>query len=606
MNYVEPIAVSQQEVIDYLSKSPKGIIFLHGKAGSGKTHLIRQLEHTNHGCQVLTPTNLSANLYKRAKTLHSYFYRSFDKLDEGYQDTGNLTSQKGTAMRGELNRVTMLVIDEVSMVRADTFEMIHRICQTAKGNNLPFGGITVVVVGDLFQLPPIVPNEAINAYLKQEYGGIYFFDSHVVRKNFDSIKLFELTDSFRHQNDPQFTALLDLLRKPLTPTQKVKLLEALNTRVSDTLPDDAVYIASSNQEVGAINAAKLGELPGETQSVEATYHIRLKNSTSHIDLKHGDLPTEQDIEQIEVPTAYEGILNFKQGARVMLTKNSKIHGVPYYTNGDFGEILGFDGNAFSIRLDNGREIRCPNPADGFGYQTREYRYEFEYDSTSHKLARKKPFVQRTDQIPLKLAYAFTIHKSQGQSYDKVILDLNSHIFAPGQLYVALSRVRSLDGLFLTKKITFSDIISDDSILRFLNRLRLANKGISELNLDKDPETPFHWNVLSNPRCDDFITFIMVHEENRSVRDFLCRTLDCYKAVFHLGEHDLAREELAKVIDLIAGSYITDRYDSMIDKMRLRHPTAEDCSYNLNAIFEIYTDVIHSPRHQVSADNKYLP
>ena len=410
--------------------------------------------------------------------------------------------------------------------------------------------------------------------------------------------------SYRQKNDPKFVELLDSFREPLSDEKKVELLEGLNTRVTTSLPENAIYIASSNEEVSKINTSHLGELPGDAKAIEAEYKIRLRNGKSHVELKHSQLPSDHDIEPVVLPSQYDGILNFKIGARVMLTKSSKWFG---YNNGDIGTVENFNGSYFTIALDNGTTIMCPNPRDKYANsQITEYRYEMEYDAKRHKIVRKAPFLQRTTQFPLKLAYAFTIHKSQGQTYDKVILDLNSHIFAPGQLYVALSRAKSLDGLYLTKKITYSDIISDDSIFLFLNKVRLANgaKATSPTPAPQSPTAPKR--AIDNPRCDDFISFVKLNEQSDSIKDFLCHTLDSYKSVFALGQNDLAMEELIKVIDLINSSYITDRYDDMILVMRSKQSTPEACSYNLNAIFEIYTDVIKSPRQQLTADNKYLP
>ncbi len=585
---VPPIQSTQQDVLDFLHTGPKGITFVHGKAGCGKTYLIRQIELSVPGCQVLTPTNLAASLYCNARTLHSFFWGAFDELDEGFQNPANITSLKANAMAAKLAGVSILIFDEVSMVRSDTFEMMNQICQKAKQINLPFGGIPVVVVGDLFQLPPVVSDSAVYDYLINEYGGIYFFDSHVIRDNLADVKLFELAKSYRQKNDANFVRLLDAFREPLSNQQKVSLLEELNTRVTNVMPDDAVYIASSNEEVNKVNTKKLSQLSGDFENIEAQYKIKLRGKNGHVELTHSQLPTDEDIEPIVLPSQYDGRLSFKHGARVMLTKSSKKFG---YNNGDFGIVENFNGQFFTIALDSGMRIYCPNPSDKYkNAQITEYRYEKEYDSRSHKLIRKSPFLQRTVQFPVKLAYAFTIPKSQGQTYDKVILDLDSHIFAPGQPYVALSRVKSLDGLYLTKKISYSDIISDDSIFLFLNALRLAN-GATTLAptqpiADSITETKSKTPIIDKPRCDDFKGFVKLNEMNGSVKDFLCHTLESYKAVFAIDRTDMALEELTKVIDLINGAYITDRYDSLIEDMYAKQPSKESCSYNLNALVSL--------------------
>lgn len=590
---------SQEDVLDYLRDTPSGITFVHGKAGCGKTYLIKKFVSEISGCQVLAPTNLAASLYLGARTIHSFFYGALDDLDEKYQNPKNLTDAKTVPFSVILKSIRLLIIDEISMVRADLFEMMNCICQKALGNNKPFGGITIVLVGDMFQLPPIVSDDAVMEYLKQEYGGIYFFNSHIAQKELQNIKLFELTKSYRQANDPFFINILDAFRQPLSPQQKVEIINTLNNRVTNVLPTNAIYVASSNEEVRKVNTNKLSELPGPITTIDAEYTIQRKSGKGYITLKHGDLPSNEDICDIELPSAYDSQLRFKRGARVVLCKNCKYWG---YVNGDFGIIEDFNGDYFTIKLENGSStIQCPNPNDRYkSNQMNEYRYEMVYDPIKHRLVRKKPFVQKTKQFPIKLAYAFTIHKAQGQTYEKVIIDLNSHIFAPGQLYVALSRAKSLQGLYLTKPITYSDIISDDSIFKFLYKIRTIN-GFVETN----QEPPEEQLLIVNPICDNFCSFIRMYERNESSKEYLLHTLSCYKTLVHKAEYEKAYWELQKVIGLIVSTYQTDNYSRLIDCIKQRDFTEKRCQYSLNAIFEIYTDVVKYPLKQYQTENRTL-
>ena len=603
MTYVEPIGSTQEEVYEYLIGNPMGITFVHGKAGCGKTYLINKVVNAVAGCVVLTPTNLAASLYKGARTMHSFFYGIFDDLDEGYQNPSNISAAKASSFRLKLTGVKLLIIDEISMVRSDMFEMMNQICQKALGNNSPFGGIPVVLVGDLFQLPPIVSEEAVLEYLKKEYGGIYFFDSHVIQKEIRNIRLFELTKSYRQQNDPQFVKLLDEFRKPMNNVEKVTLLNAINERVTESLPQDAIYIASSNEEVRMVNTRKLEELPGAITTLDAVYVIRKRNSADTVTLKHSELPSKEDIHEIVVPSAYDSQLSFKKGARVVICKSSKYWG---YVNGDFGTVIDFNGQAFTIRLDkNGMNVFLPNPADRYKANLmNDYRYEMVYDEEKHKLIRKTPFIQRTTQFPLKLAYAFTIHKAQGQTYDKVIIDLNSHIFAPGQLYVALSRAKSLQGLYLTKPISYSDIISDNSIFIFLNKLRLANIENGRREADVLEEHIDERQIV-NPSCDNFMSFIRQAEKSPSAKELMQHSLNAYKILVYHKEYEKAFWELQKVVDLITSTYQTDNYSQLVGCIRQKEKDEAGCQYSLNAIFEIYTDVVKLPMRQYQLDNRTL-
>lgn len=594
--YIEPTSSTQEDVLDYLLQKPSGITFVHGKAGCGKSYLIRKIESQISGCQVLTPTNLSATLYSRARTLHSFFYKCFDSLDEGYQNPENVTEASVLGFNA-LDGISMLVFDEISMVRSDTFEMMHEICCKVKHNNLPFGGIPIVIVGDLFQLPPIVTTEAENEYLKKEYGGLYFFNSHVIQNNINNIKLFELTKSFRQQNDANYLKLLDAFRKPLSTSEKLSLIQELNTRVVTAIPEKAIYITSSNEQVCSVNTAKLALLTGATKVLDAEYTIRLMDDSGYAVIRHSELPTNQNIQPIIIPSSCDGQLTYKVGARVVFCKSSKWWG---YNNGEFGVITDFDGNSFSIRKDrDGSIVQCPNPNDRYkSSQMTDYRYDMVYDESVHKLQRKKPYVQKTVQFPIKLAYAFTIHKAQGQTYDEIVLDLSSHIFAPGQLYVALSRVKTLDGLYLTKPIAFSDIISDNEVFRFIFQLRIAN------NATNNPILMRSKNYNVNPLCKSFVAYVDKNEVEPRIAQFLKYVATCYSDLAMANQTQLAAIELLKIVEIICANYETKAYDSLLLELCGNLGDIQHCNTLFNAIFEVYTDVIKGPRKQLVTDNKF--
>ena len=589
---------SQEDVLNYLKTIPSGITFVHGKAGCGKTYLINKLVSGINGCQVLTPTNLAATLYYGARTVHSFFYGALDDLDEGFMNPNNLSHSRVEDIRPRLRGLKMLIIDEISMVRSDLFEMMNQICQMALGNSKPFGGIPLILVGDLFQLPPIVSDDAVFDYLNNEYGGIYFFDSHVIKKEIQNIKLFELTKSYRQANDPSFVSILDAFRQPMSPEMKIELMNTINSRVTDDLPTDAVYLASSNDEVRQINTQKLSELQGDIKTIDAEYTIQKKDGSGNITLMHSDLPTEEDICEIVVPSAYDSQLCFKKGARVVLCKSSKYWG---YVNGDFGVIKDFNGDYFTILLDRGTTIKCPNPNDKYKFQQmNEYRYEMEYDQATHTLIRKTPYVQKTKQFPLKLAYAFTIHKAQGQTFEKVIIDLNSHIFATGQLYVALSRAKSLQSLYLTKPIAYSDIISDDSIFVFLDKIRSFNN----VGQCKTPSRPIVKNA-AHSLCNNFSFFVDNNEQNASSKVFILNSLNSFDALMELNEFEKAFWELQKVVDLIISTYQVNDYTAILNTIKQPNYTYEGCKFALTAIYEIYTEVVRLPQKQYQSENRTI-
>lgn len=595
--YIAPKSSTQEEILANLKTNPAPITFIHGKAGCGKTYLLQKFATEVTGCTILTPTNLAANLYRNALTMHSFFWGAFDNLDEGFQNPNNINSNVlHSRAASYIQSVKILVVDEISMVRADSFEMMNKVFQQVLGNPKPFGGIPVVVVGDLFQLPPVVSDEAIRQYLNKEYGGIYFFHSHVIQNNLASMKLFELTKSYRQLNDTAYVDILDEFRKPMDSERKVKILKQLNSRVITNIPTDVIRIASSNEEVRNVNHEQLSLLPGNIERSIAKITVsKLSNRQEYKSFSFDDIESQDDIYPIVIPSNYEPIFEFKKGAKVMLTSSNKRAG---YANGDFATIDGISNGIVTVKLEkSGRIVTLPQ----YRNQVETYRYEMTYNEEHHMLNRITPYIQKTEQYPLKLAYAFTIHKSQGQTYEKVILDLNSHIFAPGQLYVALSRVKSLQGLYLTKPLTYSDIISDETIFDFLYTLR------SRLRQTDSPELIEFKPLKYNPHCLNFISFIRMNEANESTRQFMIHILKGYMNLINESSFSLAFEELKKVVGLVEESYMTNRYTNILDRMSNTNVLNEKaCNNLLNAIFEVYTDVIHSPKSKIIDTNKVLP
>lgn len=613
----------QQEVLDYLTNSPGPLTFVHGKAGSGKSYLINRLKERVNGCQVVAPTNMACSVYSLggARTIHSFFYGGVDDFENAFQNPANAASNAGriySHTSRSIRNLKMLVIDEISMVRADLLEMINAICQEIRENDEPFGGIATVFVGDLFQLPPIVADEAVETYLREEYGGAYFFNSHVVHDNLHLIRYFELSKSYRQKSDPAFVSLLDSFRHPLSSEEKVDLVKRINQRVTpvDQIPKDAKIVASSNAQVNKVNAERLAALNQDAPvELEAKFEIRLRNSKKYAILQPSSLPTTLDIEPIVVPTPFDAVFSFKPGAQVVFTVNGKGNPKPF-VNGDVGTIIDFHNETFRIWVPRTKQEVTLRKEE-------RKRFEITYDEKLQQPSKAQEHIQTTWQYPLKLAYAITIHKAQGQSYPRVVLDLASHIFAPGQLYVALSRAQSLSGLYLTKPVAYTDIIADPEIFEFLSILRKSNRSSqanvshqhnqqnqqNQQNNSKQTTSSSNSSSSSLPRrplnelLDTFEAFVRVQEGDLPTQTYMLRVLEGYRDLFDRSQFDLAHEELVKIAVVISRSYqLNDTYQGLFNIVSAPTREAQDCRYALNAIFEIYTDVIRFPRVQIITEH----
>jgi hypothetical protein len=424
------LSEEQQNIFDII-ENQNGNIFITGKAGTGKSSLLQYFKYKSQKrLVVVAPTGVAA-LNVGGQTIHSLFgfppaFLSEDKLRE-------LRLYPKTAFL--LKNIDTVVIDEISMVRADLMEAIDYRLRTARGNELPFGGAQVIMFGDPYQLPPVVSDSELHRYFAHNNGGHYFFNASVWKNT--PMEIYELTQIFR-QKDENFKNILNEIRHGGVSNT---LLNELNERVNFPIPNEGVItLATTNNTVNAINSLRLSQLSGKLFTYKAII--------------------EGELDKASFPT--EELLQLKDGAQVMFLKNDK---EKRWVNGTLGFIkalsdnevkVDVDGITFSVAKEKWNKIK-------YFYNQEERRIEEEVVSS---------FIQ----YPLRLAWAITVHKSQGQTYGSVAVDMGDGAFAHGQTYVALSRCTTLETLYLKRGIVIEDIIVDPVIVEFM---RLAKVMKSE-------------------------------------------------------------------------------------------------------------------------------
>jgi tetratricopeptide (TPR) repeat protein len=411
-------------------------VFLTGKAGTGKSTFLKYIcRHTKKKHVVLAPTGIAA-INAGGVTLHSFFKLPFRPL---LPDDPDLSAKDGRifdflkynkSKQKIISNVELIIIDEISMVRADIIDCIDRILRVfSKNMRLPFGGKQLLLVGDVYQLEPVVPGDQKDI-LSLFYSNPFFFSAHV----FKEINLvpIELQKVYR-QTDPAFIHILDKIRDN---TPQKEDLEKLNSRFSPSFvprnEDMYVTLATRRDQVDYINEKKLKELPGE----ECVCRGEIE----------GDFP------ESSLPTQLH--LSIKERAQVIFIDNDHNR---RWVNGTIGMVSGIDaeGNVF-VLLENGEEHHVE--------QTLWNNYRYRYNEKERRI--EEEIVGAFRQLPLRLAWAITVHKSQGLTFSRVVIDLTGGVFAGGQTYVALSRCASLEGLVLKGKITERDIFIRKEITDF--------------------------------------------------------------------------------------------------------------------------------------------
>lgn len=431
-----PIILTDEfkDALRLLESTPaiKPLIFITGRAGTGKTTLLKYfIQHSTHSAVVLATTGLAA-INVHGQTVHSFFHLKPGNL----LDTENLKRLP----RKTVDALDVLIIDEASMLRADLLDAMDHILRLSTHTDLPFGGKQVVLFGDLYQLPPVEekPSGGLFDYFHSLYKSPYFFEARVCRRL--PLEVFELKRVFRQQTDPAFMQLLNQIREE-TITQP-ELDAQLNVRKTFELPEDfadSIILSPTNREAAYRNNMYLAELAGQEFVYEAQIVDAFKSKTT---------PAEQT-------------LRLKKGAKIMMLVNDD-----NWVNGDIGTVYDLGSDFIKVALKG--EVYTVEP-----HIWEDVKYEF--NPLTQKLA---PKVQGFfKQYPLKLAWAITIHKSQGLTFDSIYLDIGRGAFAPGQTYVALSRCRTLNGVHLKKDITVRDVYCDPRVKAFFEYVR-GNKVLA--------------------------------------------------------------------------------------------------------------------------------
>ena len=413
----------QQEAVDYVLSS-EDHVFITGRAGTGKSTVLRELrQRLGERCIVSASTGIAA-LHVNGRTLHSVVGVGTSLPADAYIDLPKVSQRRGRELRG----IDTLIIDEVSMVDADLLDAVDRTLQHIRHDTAPFGGLRLVFFGDLYQLPPVVTKDSRNYFQRAKYRSEWFFDAEVWQDtHFSTIELMEV----HRQADQGFSDVLNKVRDGSIGQDELNMLNAVGVKRDS--PDSAILLASTNSMVQSYNMAKLNEIPGR----EHVYRARVNTGFG----RNEPAPRE---------------LHLKNGAHVMLLSNES---GGQWVNGSRGVLENCWDEDISVMLQDGTPCSVGTHAW--------------VPSNTHP--DDYPTAPKYWQLPVKLAWAMTIHKAQGMSMNEIDVEVGpSGAFADGQVYVALSRVTTPEGLYIRTPLQLTDIRVNKDVKRFFKSIHAYN------------------------------------------------------------------------------------------------------------------------------------
>lgn len=424
----------EQHSLFHKIEETKNHYFIQGQAGTGKSTFIKYLFQNSHKkIRLICPTAIAA-LNIGGVTIHSLFRLPLSDFITKDQ----LELKKKTV--NILKKTDIIVIDEISMVRPDMIDAIDYLLQQARGEFIPFGGVQMVFVGDLCQLPPVIKQTTAHIF-RQRYGfeNAYFFDSFSFKQA--QFCFMEFKTVFR-QSDDVLLKQLSNIRERKNISQALSLFNQARFKDKETL-ETAITITPYRMVADKINQTRLKNIPFD----EKTYEAKAKGAFE----KATDTPAPKS-------------LTLKKGALVIFNKNNP----PYFINGSMGEVVDLHNEFLRVRLLQDNKVITVEKEI---WQS----FSYEYDAKTDTVVEKE--TGSFEQFPIQLGYALTIHKAQGKTLDKVIIDTNRGAFAHGQMYVALSRTRKFSDIHMTQNINVQDIILDTRVLDFLEQMHKITPSI---------------------------------------------------------------------------------------------------------------------------------